>query len=330
MPRSIKGSVVVITGASSGIGHAAALAFARRKTRLVLAARREQALIDVLAKCEHMGAQAIAVPTDMTDETAVQNLADRAVESFGRIDTWINNHGVLLFARFEDTPIADYHRVLEVNLMGTVYGARAVLPIFRRQGSGVLINTGSLDSRISQPYMSAYVSAKHAVRGLSISLREELILDKAHDIHVCTVMPATVDTPIFQHAANYTGRKVKAMPPVYSPERVAKTYVRLARRPRDEVIVGKAARALFLQNLLMPRQNEYEVAQLTEHMQISEEQAERPTSGNLYTPMAEGQEARGGWQSPVDPLIRKLGTATLVIAPFILAWRWFTGRRAEE
>jgi short-subunit dehydrogenase len=330
MPRKLEGSVVVITGASSGIGRAAALAFARRGARLVLAARRERPLIELLAECEHLGARAIAVPTDMTDERAVQNLARRAVESFGRIDTWINNHGVTLFARFEDAPLADYRRVLEVDFFGTVHGARAALPIFRRQGSGVLINMGSMVSRLGEPYVSAYVAAKHAVRGLGISLRQELMLDGAKEIRVCTVMPATVDTPFFQHAANYTGRKAKAMPPVYSPERVAKTYLSLAQRPRAETFVGGSARQLFFQNLVAPKQTEYQIAQMTEHLHLYPEKGQAPTSGNLFSPMDEGDTARGGWQAPADPLIRRVGLAALLVAPVVLAWRWFTGRQAAR
>jgi short-subunit dehydrogenase len=328
MPRKIQGSVVVITGASSGIGRAAALAFARRGARLVLAARREAPLVELLAECEHLGATAVAVPTDMTDERAVQTLARRAVEAFGRVDTWINNHGVTLFARFEETPPDEFRRVLEVDFFGTVYGARAALPIFRRQGSGVLINTGSMLSRLSLPYMSAYVAAKHAVRGLGMSLRQELVLERAKDIHVCTVMPAAIDTPLFQHAANHTGRKAKAMPPVYSPERVAKTYLRLAERPRGETFVGNAARMLFFQNLLAPKQTEAQLAVMADRLHLYPERGQAPTRGNLFAPVAEGDSVRGGWQAPVDPIARRAGAIALAAIPAALLGRWLLGRRA--
>ncbi len=140
MPRKVGDAVVVITGASSGIGRATALAFARRGATVVVAARREQALRGVATECEQLGGRALAVPTDVTDEAAVRSLARRAVESFGRVDVWVNNAAVGLFGRFEDTPLEAYRRVIETNLFGYIYGARAALPIFREQGSGVLIN----------------------------------------------------------------------------------------------------------------------------------------------------------------------------------------------
>ncbi|NJN19607.1 MAG: SDR family NAD(P)-dependent oxidoreductase [Oscillochloris sp.] len=150
--------------------------------------------------------------------------------------------------------------MLEVEFLGTVYGAREALRIVYRQGHGVLINTGSILSRIALRYQSAYVAAKHAICGLGMSLREEAILAGAHDIHICSVMPATIDTPLFQHGANYTGRKVKAMPPVYHAERVAQTYVSPAQRPRPEMFVGNAGRLLVLQHLLAPKRTEAQLA----------------------------------------------------------------------
>jgi short-subunit dehydrogenase len=181
----------------------------------VLAARREQILNEVAAECEQLGTRALVVPTDVVDEGAVGALADRAVGTFGRIDVWVNNAGVGSFGRFDETPAGIFRDVIETDLFGVVHGARAVLPIFRRQGSGVLINSGSLVSKIPAAYASAYVVAKQGVRALGASLREELALEGARDIHVCTLMPASIDTPFFQHAADYTGRRVKPMPPVY-------------------------------------------------------------------------------------------------------------------
>lgn len=206
MPRPIEDSVVVITGASSGIGRAAAQEFARRGATLVLAARRAQALDEVARECKELGGHALAVPTDVTDEAAVQDLARRAIETFGRIDVWVNNAAVTLFARIEEAPYEDYRRVIETNLLGYVHGARAAIPYFREQGSGVLVNVSSVVGKVGQPNTSAYCATKFAIVGLSECLRQELL--DVEDIHVCTVMPPSVDTPIFQHAANYTGRVI--------------------------------------------------------------------------------------------------------------------------
>ena len=296
MPKKIRDSVVVITGASSGIGRATALACARRGATVVAAARREGLLEDLANECERLGGRALAVPTDVTDEEAVNALARKAVENFDRLDVWVNNAGVTLFSRLEEAPIEEYRGVFETNLFGYVYGARAALPYFREQGSGVLINNDSVVAKASQPYTSAYVTSKFAVRGLSECLREELILDGAKDIYVCTIMPASIDTPFFQHGANYTGRAPKALNPVYDAEKVAKAIIRCAQRPKREVIVGNAGRMLALQHTLSLGLYERQAARQIDKDHFRDEPASS-TSGNLFEPLAEGTEVSGGWKN---------------------------------
>ena len=337
MPRKIQDSVVVIAGASSGIGRATALAFARQGASVVVAARRAQLLQELVGECEQLGGRALAVPTDMTDVGAVQQLANRALENFGRIDVWVNNHGVTLFAPFEEAPLEDYRRVIETDLLGSIYGARASLPIFRRQGSGVLINQGSMVSKLSEPYVSSYVVAKHGIRGLGMSLRQELVLSRAKNIHVCTVMPATIDTPFFQHAANYTGRAVKAMPPVYPAERVARTIVSLSKRPRREVFVGNAARMLWIQYLLAPWLTERQMAFMTDKLHLYQDKPAQPTSGNLFEPMAEGTGTSGGWktasgrqQGERGGVVRRIAVGMAAVLPVLLLVRWFLQNRGTQ
>jgi NAD(P)-dependent dehydrogenase (short-subunit alcohol dehydrogenase family) len=325
MPKKIRDSVVVITGASSGIGRATALACARRGAAVVIAARREGLLEDVAGECERLGGRALAVPTDVTDEQAVKELARQAVQNFGRLDVWVNNAGVTLFSRFEEAPIEEYRRVFETNLFGYVYGARAALPYFREQGSGVLINNDSVVAKASQPYTSAYVTSKFAVRGLSECLREELILDGAKDIHVCTIMPASIDTPFFQHGANYTGRAPKALNPVYDAEKVAKAIIRCAQRPKREVIVGNAGRLLALQHTLSLGFYENMAARQIDKDHFQDEPASS-TSGNLFEPLQEGTEVSGSWKNADGTVsARRMALAGALAAAAgagLLSWRW--------
>jgi NAD(P)-dependent dehydrogenase (short-subunit alcohol dehydrogenase family) len=331
MRRNIQSSVVVITGASSGIGRATALAFARRGASVVVAARRDHALQEVVAECEREGGRALAVPTDVSNERAVQELASRAIEHFGRIDIWVNNAAVLLFAPFEEAPLEDYRRVIDVDLWGYIYGARAALPIFHEQGSGVLINNASMVATLSQPYASAYVLSKHAIWGLSKSLRQELALARAKDIHVCTIMPAEIDTPFFHQAANYTGRAAKAMPPVYTPERVAESIVSLAERPRRQMFVGNSARILNLQYLLAPGLTERILALMVDRLHFYQDKAAEPNPGNLWEPMPQHTEARGGWQSGSAERMRSVATGGMAaLIPALLTWRWYQQRQAAS
>lgn len=323
MRRRINDSVIVITGASSGIGRAAALAFSKKGASVVIAARREQPLREIVTQCKNLGGRALAVPTDVTDEAAVRNLARRAVEHFGRLDVWINNAAVTLFARFEDAPIEAYRRVIETKLFGFIHGARAALPYFREQGSGVLINNASLAAKLSQPYLSAYVAANHGVRGLSMSLRQELLLEGAENIHVCTVVPASIDTPLYQHAGNYTGRAAKPLPPVYTPDQVAETFIRLAENPRREVYVGNAARTLSFESLLAPEMTERQLAVMTDKMQLLKDQPIPPTTGNLFEPLPEWTGIRGGWKVNGHLSLRRAAVAGAAILAPILLMAWF-------
>ena len=227
--------VVVITGATSGAGRAAALEFAKHQASLVLAARNENALNEIAAECEEFGAKVKVVPTDVTDANAVKQLAAEAAAFGGAIDIWINNAAVLAIGEFTHTPVEVHTRVIETNLLGYMYGAHAVLPYFKQQQQGILINNISVGGYMPVPYGAAYSASKYGVRAFAEALRGELYGYK--NIHVCNLFPAFLDTPGTQHAANYTGVLLKPAPPVYDPMRIAKAMVRLAQKPKPSAMI---------------------------------------------------------------------------------------------
>jgi short-subunit dehydrogenase len=243
-------STIVITGASSGIGEATAEAFALRGARLVLAARDINAVKAVAAHCRSLGARAKAVQVDVTDPKSVRRLASKAVGFGGRIDVWVSNVGVGAFGRFEDTPIEAHEQVLRANLFGHMVDAHAVVPIFKAQKRGTFINIISLGGFTGTPFSAAYSASKFGLRGFSEALRGELASHR--DIHVCDVYPAFIDTPGLKHAANYTGRELKAPPPVFDPRKVADAVVELAHHPRDMMTVGWTAPAARMAHGLAP------------------------------------------------------------------------------
>ncbi len=328
MPKQLQDSVVVITGASSGIGRATAHEFARRGANVVVAARRDSLLQDVANECKQLsGREALAVATDIQDEQSVQNLAQQAVAKFGHIDVWVNNAGVGAFGRFEETPPKIFRDVLETNFFGTVYGARAVLPYFRKQQEGTLINVSSLLGSIGGAYYTAYTASKFAVRAFGEGLREEVeVLDGAKNIHVCTVMPATIDTPFFHHAANYTGRAVKAMPPVYPAEQVAMTIVRLSQKPKRETYVGNMGRMIGFMHNVAPGLAESMMAKQIDTAHFKPESAPA-TDGTVEKPMSTGTDVSDGWQGGPQSIARTLATIGVATGgAALLTWAWLRNR----
>jgi NAD(P)-dependent dehydrogenase (short-subunit alcohol dehydrogenase family) len=250
--KQLQGKVVVITGASSGLGRAAAIEFARHGCRLALGARRLGELEVTASMCRDAGAaDVIAVVTDVTVERAVEHLADQALHAFGRVDIWVNNAGVTTFAPIEDGPFEVHQRVIETNLYGAIYGARAVIPLFKLQQSGVLINVGSMLSKVANPYVPAYVMSKFGVGGLTDTLRTELA--DYPNIHACTLLPYAFDSPHFESGANLMGVAAHPMPPQQSPEEVARALVSLARRPRRQLYVPRYAKFAVFMHALMPK-----------------------------------------------------------------------------
>ncbi|WP_210507726.1 SDR family oxidoreductase [Naasia sp. SYSU D00057] len=311
-----KQRVAVITGASSGIGRATALRFADDGWSVVLASRRGDALEELADECRARGGSALAVPTDVADENAVESLALAAVERFNRIDVWVNNAAVSVFSPFLDMPMDDFRRVIDVNVMGYVYGSRAALEVMTRQEKGVLINVASIVGEVPQPYTAPYGMSKAAVRALSVSLRQELWLQGLKKVRVCTVLPATIDTPFFRHSANYTGRKVVAMPPVYPADQVAVAIRDLAKAPADEVIVGGAGKMMVRQHRVTPGPVELQMAVQVEKTHLSREEQAEDTTAAIYEPFADPSDPDigGGWEGRKRKNRRRLLTWTAALA----------------
>jgi NAD(P)-dependent dehydrogenase (short-subunit alcohol dehydrogenase family) len=294
LARSFADSVIVITGASSGIGAATALAVAQGGATVVLAARGGDALDEVVERCRDAGGTALAVPTDVTDPAAVEELAARAATEYGHLDGWVNNASVSAVGLFEEIPLAELRRVIEVNLLGVAYGMRVALPYLRAGGGGVVVNNASVLAEVAVPYQSAYNAAKHGVRGLADTVRQELRVTGERRIAICTVLPSGTDTPFFRHAANHTRRKLTPPPPVYPPEVVARTIVRLLRRPRREAYAGSAGRLLGLQWRLAPGITERLLTPYGERAQFRAGGV-GPTAGNVFDAGTADARADGGF-----------------------------------
>jgi NAD(P)-dependent dehydrogenase (short-subunit alcohol dehydrogenase family) len=274
-----RGRVVVITGASSGVGRAAALAFTNAGYRVVLAARRGEALNETAQACRTRGGQALVLVTDVTVDADIKRLIAKTREQWGTIDVWVNNAGVTLFATLDGAPFEEHRRVIETNLLGAMQCAYAVVPVFKEQGFGTLINVGSVLSEIGQPFVPSYAISKFALRGLSQSLSAELA-DEPH-IHICSLFPYTIDTPHFQSGANEMGHPARALPPIQSPERVADALVSLARRPRRELYVPKIAVLGLALHRIFPSTTERLLVRVLRRWHF--EDATQPHSqGNLY------------------------------------------------
>jgi len=282
--------VVVITGASSGIGRHAAILFAQRGAKLVLAARRAEALRDAAQEASADPTRVLTVPTDVTDEAQVQALVQAALAQFGRIDVWVNNAGVTLFAPLEQAPFAEHRRVIETNLFGAMLCARALIPVLRAQRRGVVINVGSVLSKIGQPFVPSYVISKFGLHGLTQVLRSEFA--DYRDIEVCGLYPFTVDTQHFQAGANHTGLRVRALPPLQSPERVARALVELAEHPVPERYVPRIAVLGLALHRMLPRTVERLLLHVLQRWHF-ERVPEPSKQGNLYTPDSEPAAVHG-------------------------------------
>lgn len=240
--QSLKGKTVVITGGSSGVGRAAAEAFALEGCNIVVAARGKEALDETVTLCRDLGVAALAVPTDVSVASDVQNLANKALQFNGRIDIWINNAGVMASGKFEEIPMDVNEQVIKTNLFGYMHGAYTVLPIFKRQNEGILINNISIGGFMPAPYSAVYSSTKFGIRGMMECLHGE-ISDFAN-VHICNLYPQIQRSTGNMHSAKFSGLDFKIPPFAADPRDTAAKFVELAKNPKKELFPDLTSRIL--------------------------------------------------------------------------------------
>ena len=309
-----RGKVIVITGASSGIGRATAHEFAKQGAKLVLAARGHESLEAAAEECRKLGAEAVAIPTDVADEHQVKDLIATVTTRYGHIDVFVGNAALFVYGLFEQTPTEAFKRVVETNLYGHLHAVKALLPHWKQRGKGTYVLVGSIQSLLSAPYQSAYVTSKHAALGLMDVLADEHI---GTGIRFGAVLPSTIDTPIYQNGANYTEKASHPLPPTVSVQRAARAVVAEARHPKRNRYVGRLQAALVPAEFIVPWLFHRITRPAVEVFALRGEQA--PTDGNLYAPADQANATDGGWVAKRRRVTRPLvwlglaGAAVLVV-----------------
>ncbi len=284
---------LVITGATSGIGLVTARRAAARGARLVLVARDAAALSELKAGLQGQGCAVATVAADVADEAALQRVVDVAVEQFDGFDTWVNNAGVTIFGRLDETPLADQRRLFETNYWGLVHGSLlAAAHLKRRPGGGALINVGSELSDHAAPLQGAYVASKHAIKGFTDVLRLELQHAGA-PVSVTLVKPAAVATPIAANAMNVMPRQARFPSPLYAPEVVADAILDAASTPRRDVYCGLVSRVGSVGTFVAPRLADRFTKTFLFDSMHTDEPLHGVKEGNLYAPCGDRLQERG-------------------------------------
>ncbi|WP_230533333.1 SDR family oxidoreductase [Microvirga roseola] len=288
--KPVQEQVVVLTGASSGIGLATARALADRGARLVLVSRNESALQEIARECSEKGARAIPVAADVASFEDMERVTAAAVETFGGFDTWINNAGVAIYGTVEEIPIEDHRRLFETNYFGVLNGCLVAAKHLRQRGGGKIINTGSVLSDRADILQGPYSASKHAVKGLTDALRMELEEDRA-PISVTLIKPSAIDTPYMEHARSYLGSPgTKNPPPSYDPELVARAMVFACENDRRDIVIGFGGWAISAMGTIAPRLTDYVMEMGGRISQESDDPGRRERRDNLYEPREDGIE----------------------------------------
>lgn len=292
--KQVKDQVIVITGASSGIGLATAKEAASRGARVVLNSRDPVDLAKAVQEIREEGGDATMYVGDVADRAAMEGLADAAIVAYRRIDTWINNAGVSIYGEIKDVRIEDARRLFDTNYWGVVNGSLVAVDHLSAFG-GTLINVGSVLSDTGYPLQGHYAASKHAVKGFTDSLRLELAR-KNLPIIVTLIQPAAIDTPYPEHARNYLPSDPKHQPPVYKPELVADAILACAEKPHRNLRVGGSAKMYTAMEKVSPA-----IADRQKMTAFEAQLSDRPAhvEGALYAPVSGDLAVRGSYPGKV-------------------------------
>ena len=326
--KPLSEQIIVVTGASSGIGLATALRAAKAGAQVVLASRNEPALKQIVDGITAEGGKAIYVVTDVSKHAEVDNLAQQTIAHFGTFDTWVNNAGLGLWGRLEEVSDEDHRQLFDINFWGIVYGSVTALRTLRQHG-GALINLGSVASDFAFPMQSMYSVTKHAILGYTDALRREL-LDERAPVSVTLIQPASIGTPFHEHAKNYTGRAKKLPPPVYAPEDVARAILYAAEHPKRSIHIGGAGKIMSIADKLLPSINDKASSIMIESQfkEGAENTAGGAEANSLWQPGQDGN-VRGEHASirrsvftNVDFILHLVGALSLSLQPAsVCCWR---------
>lgn len=294
--KKLREQVIVITGASSGIGLVTARMAAKCGARVVLNARNKETLDKIKDEINLAGGEAIVVAGDVGEFDDVKRIADEAVDHFGGFDTWVNNAAVSIYGPLLDQPLIDQQRLFQTNYWGVVNGSIVATEHLRIRG-GALINVGSILSDRAIPVQGSYCASKHAVKGYTDALRMELEKETA-PISVTLIKPSSIDTPYRQHARNLMTVEPLQPPPVYAPETVAEAILHCAENSVREVYVGAAAKALAASAYYAPGLTDGVMEAVFFDLQRSDQPKPPNRSDSLYEPLRDGEE-RGAYPGHV-------------------------------
>ncbi|MBA4066401.1 MAG: short-chain dehydrogenase [Isosphaera sp.] len=333
--KRLRDQVVVVTGASSGIGLATARLAARDGARVVLVSRNGPALDRLADEIRAAGGDALAVPTDVGDEGQVAAAARAAIGRYGGFDTWVNNAGTSVIGEMLNVSTADHRRLFETNFWGTVYGSLEAARHFRdRRGryAGALVNVGSILSDRAIPMQGMYCATKHAMKGFTDALRMELE-HAGVPVSVSLVKPSSTDTPFTSHARNYMAEQPSLPPPLYRPDVVARAILHCAETPERDVTVGGGGKAIVLAGRLAPRLTDRMMEPVIPYFQRKDEPARTP-EGTFYGPSGPELEERGDYRGPVRgsslytaASLHPLVTGLLAVGAGVTAVALLGGRR---